>query len=524
MNGAHACAVALLAVLLGACSFAPHYKTPDSVPVTSAYAETGDWMAAQPADGQSRGAWWSLFQDPQLDALEAKAGDANQDVKAAFARLQQARAETRIVRADLFPTLNAGSSATRSRTSVNSPRFPPGAAPIGNNFDLEADFSYEFDVWGRVRNAVASAKASQQASAADLATLTLSIQAELATDYFALRAQDAQQQLLDKTVADYTQSLKLTQNLHEGGGAALADVAQAQAQLETARTQSADIRLQRAQSEHAIAVLLGANPSTFHAEPNPLPGEVTPPIIDPGLPSSLLERRPDVAAAERRVAAANARIGVARAAYFPVFSLAAAAGFDSTSSSSWLNAPSRLWSVGPSGVLTVFDAGRHRAQSAQAKAVYDEQVADYRGAVLTAYREVEDSLAALRQLQQESVSEAAAVAATGTALQQAQYRYKAGLVTYLEVATTESTALQAQLSNVSIQLRRMNASVLLVKALGGGWQAPDSRRRSTARLFPAEIIRREFPIGELVDQGVDVIHAPVLIVQIIGMFPNVDGQ
>jgi NodT family efflux transporter outer membrane factor (OMF) lipoprotein len=470
MNGSLSSATLLLIGTLTACSFAPVYKAPDSVPATSAYKESGDWKTAHPVDTENRGDWWTLFQDPQLDALEMKAGDANQDLKAAFARLQQARAATRIARADLFPTLNIGSSATRSRASVNSPTYVPGRNPTYNNFDLEADLSYEIDVWGRVRNAVASAKATQQASAADLATLNLSIHAELALDYFALRAEDAQQVLLDKTVADYAQSLQLTQNLYNGGGAAIADVAQAQAQLETALTQTADIRLQRAQSEHAIAVLLGENPSAFHVEPNPLPTELTPPPIDPGLPSALLERRPDVAAAERRVASANAQIGVARAAYFPVFSLAAAAGFDSTNTSSWLNAPSRLWSVGPAGLLTVFDAGRHRAQTAQAKAVYDEQVADYRGTVLTAYQEVEDNLAALRQLQQESVSEAAAVTATAKALQQAQYRYKAGLVTYLEVATTENTSLQAQLSNVTIQQRRMSASVLLVKALGGGWQ------------------------------------------------------
>jgi NodT family efflux transporter outer membrane factor (OMF) lipoprotein len=474
MKGRLRSAAALLIGTLTACSFAPVYKTPESAPAAALYKESGDWKAAQPVDNETRGAWWTLFHDPQLDALEAKVGDANQDLKAAFARLQQARAATRIARADLFPTLSAGASATRSRTSVNSPTYVRGSEPVGNNFDLQADFSYELDVWGRVRNAVTSAKASQQASAADLATLNLSVHAELATDYFALRAQDAQQVLLDKTVADYAQSLQLTQNLYNGGAAALADVAQAQAQLENVRTQAADIRLQRAQSEHAIAVLLGENPSAFHALPNPLPQEAVPPALDHGLPSSLLERRPDVAAAERRVAAANAQIGVARAAYFPVFSLAAAAGFDSTSSSNWLNAPSRLWSVGPAGVLTLFDAGRHRAQTAQAKAVYDEQVADYRGTVLTAYQEVEDNLAALRQLQQESVSEAAAVTATGKALQQAQYRYKAGLVTYLEVATTETTALQAQLSNVTIQLRRMNASVLLVKALGGGWQKESS--------------------------------------------------
>jgi NodT family efflux transporter outer membrane factor (OMF) lipoprotein len=478
MNGSLSSATLLLIGTLTACSFAPIYKTPDSVPATGEYKESGDWKAAQPVDDQNRGAWWTLFQDPQLDALEAKVGDANQNVKAAFARLQQARAATRIARADLFPTLSAGSSATRSRLSVNSPTYFPGRKLTYNNFDLEADLSYEFDVWGRVRNAVTSAKASQQASAADLGTLNLSIQAELASDYFALRAEDAEQVLLDKTVEDYALSLKLTQNLYNGGGTAIADVAQAQAQLETARTQAADIRLQRAQSEHAIAVLLGENPSAFHAEPNPLPLELTPPPIDPGLPSSLLERRPDVAAAERRVAAANAQIGVARAAYFPVFSLSASAGFDSTRASNWLTAPSRIWSVGPAGVLTLFDAGRHRAQTAQATAIYDEQVANYRSTVLTAYQEVEDNLAALRQLQQESVSEAAAVTATAKALQQAQYRYKAGLVTYLEVATSENTSLQAQLSNVTIQQRRMNASVLLVKALGGGWQAvaPASHR------------------------------------------------
>src|ERR1700728_4801991 len=397
-------AFAILSIL-GGCSFAPTYKTPNSAPPAEVYAEAGDWRMADPVDNRARGAWWTLFQDPELDALEAKVGGANQNIKAAFARLQQARAATRIARADLFPTLNVGSTATRSRTSVNSPTYVPGRNPTYNNFDLEADLSYEIDVWGRVRNAVASAKATQQASAADLATLNLSIHAELAVDYFALRAEDAEQVLLDQTVADYAQSLRLTQNLYNGGGAAIADVAQAQAQLETARTQAADIRLQRAQSEHAIAVLLGENPSAFHAEQNPLPTELTPPPIDPGLPSSLLERRPDVAAAERRVASANAQIGVARAAYFPVFSLAAAAGFDSTNTSSWLNAPSRLWSVGPAGLLTVFDAGRHRAQTAHAKAVYDEQVADYRNTVLTAYREVGDNLAALRQLQQESVSE-----------------------------------------------------------------------------------------------------------------------
>lgn len=476
---------------LGACSFAPAYKTPDSAPPAVTYKELGDWKPAEPADALTRGPWWGQFQDSGLDALEVRVADANQDLKAAYARLLQARAATRIARADLFPTLTGNASATRSRTSVNSPKFPPGAEPVGNNFDLEADLSYEIDVWGRVRNAVASAKASQQASAADLATLNLAIHAELATDYFSLRTQDAQQQLLDQTVEDYSKALDLTRNLYNGGAAALADVAQAQAQLETARTQAADIRLQRAQSEHAIAVLLGQNPSAFHLDINPLLISVAPPAIAPGLPSSLLERRPDVAAAERRTAAANAQVGVARAAYFPVFSLAAAAGFDSTNASNWLTAPSRLWSLGPAaGLLTIFDAGRHRAQSAQAMAAYDEQVANYRSTVLVAYQEVEDNLAALRELEHESTSEAAAVDATATALQQAQYRYKAGLVTYLEVVTAENTSLQAQLANQAIQLRRLNASVLLVKALGGGWRSPDSSAHVAAERRDTSVTAR----------------------------------
>lgn len=472
MLGRLSAAVWLMA--LSACSFAPAYKTPDSVAAAATYKESGDWKPAEPADAQVRGPWWNMFQDPVLDGIETQVADANQDLKAAYARLLQARAATRIARADLFPTLTVGSSATRSRTSVNSPKFPPGAAPVGNNFDLEADLSYEIDVWGRVRNAVASARASQQASSADLATLNLAIRAELATDYFTLRSEDTQQQLLDKTVYDYAKSLQLTQSLYNGGAAALTDVAQAQAQLQTAQTQAADIRLQRAQTEHAIAVLLGQNPSVFHMDANPYIIPVAPPPLDPGLPSALLERRPDVAAAERRTAAANAQVGVARAAYFPVFSLGAAAGFDSSRTSNWLSAPSQLWSLGPAaGVLTVFDAGRHRAQTAQAKAVYDEQVADYRNTVLVAYQEVEDNLAALTQLQQESLSETAAVGSTATALQQAQYRYKAGLVTYLEVSIAENAYLQAQIANVTIQLRRMNASVLLVKALGGGWHRSD---------------------------------------------------
>jgi outer membrane protein, multidrug efflux system len=406
-----------------------------------------------------------------LDSLEERVTAANQDVKAAFARLQQAREQTRIERSAYFPTLNLGANADRTRTSINSPLYSGTRSATGNDFVLDADLSYEVDVWGRIRNTVAAARASEQASAADLATLDLSTHAELAIDYFTLRGQDTEQALLDQTVSDYEKALQLTQALFNGGAAARADVDQARAQLESARTAATDTRLHRAQTEHAIAVLVGESPSTFHLDSNPLRLDVAPPAIDTGLPSALLERRPDVAAAERRVAAANAQIGVARAAYFPVFDLSARGGFESTQTSNWIDAPSRLWSVGPSLLLTAFDAGRRRAVSAQAHALYDEQVANYRATVLTAYQEVEDNLAALRDLQAESVSEAAAVDATGGALKQTQYQYQGGIVTYLQIVVTENASLAARLSAADIQIRRMSAAVLLIKALGGGWKA-----------------------------------------------------
>jgi NodT family efflux transporter outer membrane factor (OMF) lipoprotein len=465
---------------LAACNFAPAYQTPETAAPAAAYRESADWKPAQPADAQPRGPWWSLYADPQLDALQARVTDANQDLKAAFARLQQARAEVRVARADLFPTVTAGPSLTRSRTSINGPRYVPGTPTIGNDFNLSADLSYEVDVWGRVRNAVSSARAGAEASAADLATLDLATHAELAGDYFLLRSADTRQILLDQTVADYSRALQLEQNLYNGGAAPLSDLVQAQAQLETARTQAADNHLQRAQLEHAVAVLVGEPASGFSLAPQPLPPSLQPPAIDPGLPSALLERRPDVAAAERRAAAANAQIGVARAAYFPVFSISASAGFDSKTASNWIEAPSRIWSVGPSAVLTLFDAGRHSALSDQARAALDEAAANYRGSVLNAYREVEDNIVALRQLEQESTSQAAAVVATQKVLEQAQYRYKGGVVTYLEVITAENAALQAQLSQADIQGRRLNASVLLVKALGGGWQNPRSAAAADA--------------------------------------------
>ena len=468
---ARALASAVLAALAG-CSLAPHYERPAVATPPATYKEAGDWKVATPADTAARGPWWTMFQDEDLDNLETQVTSANQNLRAALAALDEARAQTRIARSSWFPTLTADAAATRSRVSFNSPSFAPGKPSTYNLFTAGADLSYELDLFGRIRNTVANARYSEQATAGDVATLDLTLHAELATDYFTLRGLDVEQQLLDQTVADYARALALTQNLYKGGAAAISDVQQAQAQLETARTQAEDTRLRREQTEHAIAVLVGREASEFSLAARPAGSLPEPPQIDPGLPSQLLERRPDVAAAERRVAAANANIGVARAAYFPVLSLVGSAGVQSVNSATLLSAPSQFWAIGPQAVLTIFNGGLHRAQSQAAHAIYDQQVANYRSTVLTAFQDVEDNLAALRQLQLESVSQAAAVKATQGALDQANLRYKGGIVTYLEVVSTENAALAARLSAADIEIRRAGAAVLLVRALGGDWKEP----------------------------------------------------
>ncbi|HEY2807363.1 MAG TPA: efflux transporter outer membrane subunit [Steroidobacteraceae bacterium] len=462
------------ALLLGGCSLSPHYARPTMEAPAAAFKESGEWQVANPADTVPRGAWWTIFQDSDLEDLESQVSAANQSLKASLARLEQARAQTRAARSSWFPTLTAGADATRARTSMNVPAYVPGRSATSNLFTASGDLSYEIDLFGRVRNTVANARYSEQASAGDVAALELSVHAELANDYFMLRGLDVEQLLLDQTVADYARALALNQNLFAGGAIPISDVQQAEAQLQSARTQAEDTRLHRAQTEHAIAVLVGREPSGFSVPARSADMLGALPQIAPGLPSQLLERRPDVAAAERRVAAANANIGVARAAYFPSFNLFASAGLQSSQTSDWMQAPSQFWTIGPQALLTVFDAGLHRAQSAQAHAIYDEQVANYRNTVLTAYQDVEDNLAALRQLELESISEAAAVKATQGALDQANLRYKGGIVTYLEVVIIENAALQARLTAVDIEIRRANSTVLLIKALGGDWQPPPS--------------------------------------------------
>jgi NodT family efflux transporter outer membrane factor (OMF) lipoprotein len=462
---------AILAAALAGCSLAPHYARPSAQQAPPTYKEADDWKVSSPADTRARGRWWTKFADPDLDALETEVTDANQSLKSALASLEQARAQTRIAGSEWFPTLTAQATATRGEASVYSQGYTPGRTRTGNSFVLSGDLSYEMDVFGRVRNTVANARANEQATAGDVASLDLSLHAELATDYFLLRGLDIEQRFLDQTVADYERALQLTQNLFKGGAAAISDVQQAQAVLELARTQAEDTRLHRAQTEHAIAVLTGQQPSGFALSARAEDSLPTKTAIDAGLPSQLLERRPDVAAAERRVAAANANIGVARAAYFPVFDLLAQAGSQATTAANWLTAPAQFWSIGPQVLLTIFDGGLHRAQSAAAHAVYDQQVANYRNTVLTAYQDVEDNLAALRQLQRESISQAAAVKATQGALDQANLRYKGGIVTYLEVVATQNAALSARLTAVDIDIRRATATVQLVKALGGDWSA-----------------------------------------------------
>ena len=454
-------------MLLSGCAVGPRYSRP-SAPVPTDYKETPqNWKPAQPADQTLRGKWWEIYQDPQLNALEEKVNISNQSLKAAQAQFEQARATVRYNRADYYPTITAGVLATRERLSQNRPLAIASGVTTTNDLIIPVDMSYEPDVWGRVRRTVEAARANAQATLADLETVRLSVRAELAFDYFQARELDAEAQLLDSTVSSYTKQLELTNNRYNGGVASQVDVAQAQTQLETARAQAIDVREQRTQFEHAIAVLIGVPASSFTLPFAAL--NATPPVIPPGLPSELLERRPDIASSERQMVSANAQIGIAKAAYFPLFNLGPSAGFESTTIVNWLSSPSTFAYVGASAVVTAFDVGRRRAASDQARAFYDQSVANYRQNVLTAYQEVEDNLAALRLLEDEANTEAAAVNAAEHSLALSNNRYKGGVTTYLEVITAQTTALANERTAVQISGRRMVDSVLLIKALGGGF-------------------------------------------------------
>jgi len=451
----------------------PKYRQP-STPVPAefkeqppeSFKESDGWKRSQPADQALRGKWWELFGDSKLNELEEQVTISNQDLKVAEARFREARAMIRFNRASQFPTISVGPSVSSLRDSAHRPFFASSSSPTGD-FVLPFDLSYELDVWGRVRRTVAAAREEAQASAADLETVRLSLHAELAFDYLELRAADAEKQLLDDTVKAYVDGLKLTTNRYEGGAAPRSDVEQAKTQLASTQAQDTDVGVQRAQFEHAIAVLAGKPPADLSIPPAPL--DTQPPIVPIGLPSQLLERRPDVAASERRVAEANEQIGIARAAFFPTLMLGASAGLEGTSLLNWFNWPSRFWAVGPSMVQTLFDAGRRRATSDAALASYDASVASYRETALTAFQQVEDNLAALRILEQESKEQREAVAAAEESLRIFTNRYKGGIDTYLQVITAQTATLTNQRTEVDIRRRRMEASVLLIKALGGGW-------------------------------------------------------
>ena len=454
------------AALLGACSLAPKYEVPAS-PEVASYKEAGEWMPAVPADTRPRGAWWEAFGDPQLDQLQEQLREGSQDLRAALARYEQARAIARQARSDIYPTLAVGASATRAKNSANSPTA--NGLSTSNDLIASANFAWEIDVFGRLRNSAAAARDRAQASAADLAALDLALRAELATDYFSLRGADATLQLLEASVKDFDRAFELTRNRYAGGIAAATDVDQAQTQRQDARSQLASVRLQRALLEHAIAVLLGQPPGNFTMEPAPFVGE--PPALDVDLPSTLLQRRPDIASAERAVAAANAEIGVARAAWFPVFALGGAIGYEATESAAWFEAPSRYWSAGPAAIVPVLDFGRRSGTTRQAYAAYEEAVARYRQSALIAYQEVEDNLAALHHLADALRADEAAAASAQRSAYHADRRYVAGVADYIEVTSTQNAALQAQRAALETRVLRMSAAIGLVRALGGGWSS-----------------------------------------------------
>ncbi len=460
--------ISLLAFLLAGCRVGPNYVAPAPPPPPPAYKEAPpNWTVATPQDQLPRGKWWEVYQDPQLNALEERIVVSNQNLKLAYQQYMVARDITRQARSGLFPVVGVQSSGSRQQLSRNRPTFTTQSPSLYSDTNLTGNLSYEVDLWGQVRRTIEAANSTAQASAGDLENISLSLHSDLAVDYFGLRGLDLQKQLLDDTVVTFQKALDLTQTRFHGGVASSVDVAQAQTQLDTTRAQAIDVGVQRAQLEHAIAVLTGQPASTFSIPPSPL--AATPPVIPAGLPSQLLERRPDIAAAERRAAAANAQIGVAIAAYYPQIGLNVDGGLESGAIGALLNGPSALWAVGGSAVETIFDGGRRRAVTQQARDNYQASVAVYRENVLEAFQQVEDNLAALRLLEQESTAQQAAVTDAQKSVDLSTTRYKGGATTYLEVLTAQSIALTNERTAADLMTRRMTASVLLVKALGGGW-------------------------------------------------------
>jgi NodT family efflux transporter outer membrane factor (OMF) lipoprotein len=463
-------AAVVLAAALAACTVGPDYVRP-TVETPPAYKEGRAWKVAEPRDEGPRGKWWEVFADPMLDHLVAQVDIDNQNIKAAEANVRQAHALTAQARAAFFPTVSGSASATRASVSGGGRGGNAGTGTgsgVANAYNVALDATWELDLWGRVRRNVESAEASAQASEADLAGARLSAQALLVQDYLLLRVQDAQIRLLNDTVEAYTRSLQLTRNQYAVGVAGRSDVTLAETQLKSTQAQALDAGVQRAQLEHAIALLIGKPPAELSIAPAPI--EPRFPEIPPGLPSELLERRPDIAAAERRVATANGQIGVAEAAFFPTVTLSAAGGFAASSFPNLFSAPASFWSLGAALAQSVFDAGLRRAQTEQAIAAYDATVANYRQTVLGGFQEVEDNLAALRILEQEAAVQDEAVKAARQSLAITLNQYRAGTANYLAVVVVQAQALANERSTVNILGQRLNASVALIKALGGGWK------------------------------------------------------
>ena len=468
----------IAALLLAGCMVGPQYKRPAAATAPAfkeapQAAASDGWKPGQPSDETLKGDWWRLYQDPQLNALEVQVDAANQTLKAAEANFRSARAAIGYARSSEAPTIGTSPSVGSVRESANSPYFLTNLANNGGgDFTLPFDLNYEIDLWGRIRRGVTAAREQAQASAADMESVRLSLHAELATDYLGLRSADGQAKLLDDTIQAYQSALELTQQRFNGGLALQSDVTQAEAQLERTRVQRSDVNVQRTQFEHAIAVLIGKPPAQLTIAPIPInqqPPQM--PAIPGVLPSELLERRPDIAADERRMAAANEQIGIAQAAYYPSLSLNALVGMEGTSAMNWFAWPSRFWAVGPTLSETIFDGGRRRATTQRTRADYDATVATYRQTTLTAFQQVEDNLAALRILQTESEQQRRATTAALQSEQLFEDRYAGGLDLYLEVVTSQTTALADQRNEIDIELRQLDASVLLIKALGGGWNA-----------------------------------------------------
>jgi NodT family efflux transporter outer membrane factor (OMF) lipoprotein len=462
---------AALALLLGGCSLAPPLKTP-VVATAAAYKELGPWTPAQPADRLPRDSWWALYDNAELNGLEIRLIAGNPTLAAALANYAQARAFADQARAGLYPTLGLGASVQREGESRNAPLISPTSRINYYDNTVGGSVSYELDLWGQIHNEVAAGEANAAAAAADLENARLSLIAQLVQDYIQLRSLDRDSAILDETVEAYTRALKVTVQRHDAGIAPGLDVSQAQTQFDSARSQAAQTLAQRALMEHAIAALLGVTASNFSIKPQIV--DITLPQIPSGVPTTLLERRPDIAGAQRRMMAANANIGIARAAFFPAITLGAQAGFQSTGFSNWLSAPSSFWGIGPSALLSVFDGGLRRAQVAQARAEFDASAANYRSIVVSAFQEVEDSLATLNHYHDAAVDERAAVDAAQRTLELSLALYKQGAVDYLIVVTSQTALLQTQLEALNLDTLQLTASVDLIRALGGGWQ--DSAR------------------------------------------------